>query len=223
MNLLVIEDEERVAAFLSRGLRAEGHSCEIAADGQTGLELALAGGFDVIILDRMLPRRDGMAVLQGIKAKRPLQRVLMLTALNDIEDRVLGLRSGADDYLGKPFDFDELLARVEVLGRRDSPGVASSLLERHGLSLDQDGRHVSRDGEPLELTQLEFDLLHLFMREPGKALSRERILARVWGSAEDPLTNVVDVYIRRLRKKIDVSGSSLIQTVRGVGYRFRVD
>ena len=223
MNLLIIEDEERVAAFLSRGLRAEGHSCEIAADGQTGLERAVAGGFDVIILDRMLPRRDGMAVLQGIKAKRPSQRVLMLTALNDTEDRVLGLRSGADDYLGKPFDFDELLARVEVLGRRDSPDVASGLLERHGLSLDQDGRHVSLDGEPLGLTQLEFDLLHLFMREPGRALSRERILSRVWGSAEDPLTNVVDVYIRRLRKKIDGTGPSLIQTVRGVGYRFRVD
>jgi len=223
MRLLIVEDEARVADFLVRGLQAEGHVCDVATDGDSGLGLALEGEYDMVILDRMLPGRDGMEVLGELKARRPQQRVLMLTALDAIEDRVSGLRRGADDYLGKPFDFEELLARIEAVGRRDSDTVGSKDIAAHGIVLDEEAREVTLDGEPVPLTRLEFDLLRLFMQKPGKALSRERILSRVWGSSEDPMTNVVDVYVRRLRRKFDRGGESLIETLRGVGYRFRGD
>jgi len=223
MRLLIVEDEARVADFLVRGLQAEGHVCDVATDGDSGLGLALEGEYDMVILDRMLPGRDGMEVLGELKARRPQQRVLMLTALDAIEDRVSGLRRGADDYLGKPFDFEELLARIEAVGRRDSDTAGSKDIAAHGIVLDEEAREVTLDGEPVPLTRLEFDLLRLFMQQPGKALSRERILSRVWGSSEDPMTNVVDVYVRRLRRKFDRGGESLIETLRGVGYRFRGD
>jgi len=223
MRLLIVEDEARVAGFLVRGLQAEGHVCDVATDGDSGLELALRGDYDMVILDRMLPGRDGMEVLGELKSRRPQQRVLMLTALDAIEDRVAGLRRGADDYLGKPFDFEELLARVEAVGRRDGDTASNASVAAHGIVLDEEAREVTLYGEPVTLTRLEFDLLRLFMQQPGKALSRERILSRVWGSSEDPMTNVVDVYVRRLRKKLAHSGESLIETLRGVGYRFRGD
>ncbi|MEL6302703.1 MAG: response regulator transcription factor [Pseudomonadota bacterium] len=221
MKLLIVEDERRVADFIVRGLNAEGHACDVAHDGAQGLALAIEGAYDVIILDRMLPGMDGMAVLSTLRSQRSEARVLMLTALDAIEERVAGLRGGADDYLGKPFDFEELLARIEALSRRDQKSVASHAITLHGIELDTDARVVAVDGAPLELTRLEFDLLRLFMQEPGKALSRERILSRVWGSSEDPMTNVVDVYVRRLRTKIDRDEDSLIETLRGVGYKFR--
>lgn len=221
MRILIIEDEHRVADFLVRGLRAEGHTCVVAVDGESGLRKAFSTRYDLVLLDRMLPGLDGMGVLDAIKARRPGLRVLMLTALDAIEDRVEGLRGGADDYLGKPFDFEELLARVEALGRRDRAVVETPQLEGHGLILDEERRQAWRDGEALDLTRLEFDLLRLFLQQSGKALSRERILSRVWGSSEDPMTNVVDVYVRRLRLKIDRDENSLIETLRGVGYRFR--
>ncbi len=221
MKILIVEDEQRLADFVARGLRAEGHVCEVANDGNTGLQLALHESYDLLLLDRMLPGRDGMAVLSEIKAKRPMLRVLMLTALDEIEDRVSGLRGGADDYLGKPFDFEELLARVEALGRRDQGQQPAAGLTLHGVRIDDDARQAWRAEEAIDLTRLEFDLLRLFMQQAGKVLSRERILSRVWGSVEDPQTNVVDVYVRRLRVKIDRGSESLIETVRGVGYRFR--
>lgn len=225
MRVLVIEDEERVAGFIVRGLQAEGYACDIAPDGLTGAQLALAEDYDVVLLDRRLPGMEGMDVLRTIKAKKPGLKVLMLTALDAIEDRVAGLRGGADDYLGKPFDFEELHARVEALTRRapgdDDEAEADGLLRLHGITLDEHGREVRRDDEPIELTRLEFDLLRLFMQQAGKVLSRERILSRVWGSSEDPQTNVVDVYVRRLRVKIDRGDDALIETVRGIGYRFR--
>ncbi|MEM9302553.1 MAG: response regulator transcription factor [Pseudomonadota bacterium] len=220
MKILIIEDEKRVADFLVRGLKAEGHGCVVAPDGETGLRLASDDRYDVVLLDRMLPGIDGMEVLQLLKRRMPDQRVLMLTALDAIDDRVAGLRGGADDYLGKPFDFDELLARLEALARRDGSGAAAPRLQAHGIALEEESRRTWLDDEPLELTRLEFDLLRLFMQQPGKALSRERILSRVWGSSEDPMTNVVDVYVRRLRSKIDRGRSSPIETLRGVGYRF---
>lgn len=225
MRLLIIEDEQRVADFLVRGLHAEGHSCEVAADGDIGLQFALNGDFDVVILDRLLPGRDGMAVLQALKAQRPESRVLLLTALDAVEERVAGLRGGADDYLGKPFDFEELLARVEALGRRGSGDRGTAFLSAGGVVLDTAARSVTVNGIPVELTRLEFDLLRLFLKELGRALSRERILSRVWSSSEDPMTNVVDVYVRRLRSKIDQGQEdrSLIETLRGIGYRFRAD
>lgn len=222
MNILIVEDEQRLADFLVRGLRAEGHVCEVAADGEAGLDRMLAGDYDLVVLDRMLPRRDGLSVLKSIKARRPALRVLMLTALDEIDDRVMGLRSGADDYLGKPFDFDELLARVEALGRRDgAPDSSSGLIELHGVRLDIEGRQAWCSGRVLTLTQIEFEVLRLFIQQAGKALSRERILSRVWGQTEDPLTNIVDVYVRRLRVKLGDESGELIETVRGVGYRFR--
>lgn len=223
MRLLIVEDERRVVDFLVRGLQAEGFVCDVATDGDSGLRLALTENYDVVILDRMLPGRDGMEVLEELKAQRPQMRVLMLTALDEIEDRVSGLRRGADDYLGKPFDFEELLARIEALGRRDSGMGRGALLAAHGLILDEEAREVTRDGERIQLTRLEFELLRFFLLHSGKALSRERILSRVWGSSEDPMTNVVDVYVRRLRKKIDRGDDSLIETLRSVGYRFRSD
>jgi len=221
MRVLVVEDEERVAGFIVRGLKAEGFACDIALDGPTGVRLALQGQYDVVLLDRRLPGMDGMEVLARIREGKPELKVLMLTALDAIEDRVAGLRGGADDYLGKPFDFEELHARIEALTRRAGPANDSDRLSLHGLVLDEGAREVFRDGEGVALTRLEFDLLRLFLRQPGKVLSRERILSRVWGSSEDPMTNVVDVYVRRLRMKIDRDDTSLIETVRGVGYRFR--
>lgn len=221
MNILIIEDERRLADFLARGLRAEGHVCELAEDGEKGLERAVGGDHDLVVLDRMLPQRDGLSVLKAIKARRPSLRVLMLTALDEIDDRVVGLRSGADDYLGKPFDFDELLARIEALGRRDGAPDSSGLIELHGIRLDSEARQAWCNGRGLTLTQIEFDVLRLFLQQAGKALSRERILSRVWGQTEDPMTNIVDVYVRRLRVKLGDEAGRLIETVRGVGYRFR--
>ncbi len=220
MNILIIEDEQRLADFLVRGLRAEGHVCEVAGDGEQGLKLALAGDHDLVLLDRMLPQRDGLSVLNAIKSRRPELRVLMLTALDEIDDRVLGLRSGADDYLGKPFDFEELLARIEALGRRETASKGDLSLALHGIRLDLEARQAWAGERALKLTQIEFDLLILFMRQAGKALSRERILSRVWGQTENPMTNIVDVYVRRLRVKLDDEAGALIETVRGVGYRF---
>ena len=230
MNIILIEDDPRIADFLQRGLKAEGLQVQRAATGPEGLALvqdtarqALAGHpTTVVILDLMLPGMNGLDICQSLRAQGVPFPILMLTALNAIEDRVAGLRMGADDYLCKPFEFEELLARLEALGRR-AQGMQTmrpSQLQVADIVLDRDSMRASRAGEALNLTARELALLELLMSAPGRLFSRERILSSVWGLNEDPLTNVVDVYIRRLRSKIDEGRASpLIHTMRGLGYR----
>ena len=230
MNILIVEDDRRVADFLERGLRAEGHRVQVARTGPEGLQMAtdlarapLPGdSAAVMLLDVMLPGMTGLEVCQTLRASGVALPILMLSALGTLEDRVSGLRLGADDYLVKPFAFEELLARIEALARRGRELAAPTPTVRQvaDLVLDLDTMRVTRAGQALDLTARELALLELLMSAPGRLYSRERILANVWGVHEDPLTNVVDVYIRRLRSKIDEGqGPSLIHTVRGLGYR----
>ena len=230
MNILIVEDDTRVADFLERGLRAEGYRVQVARNGTDGLikarDVAQQMRNDatpaVLVLDVMLPGMTGLEVCQTLRADGVQLPILMLSALGALEDRVAGLRLGADDYLAKPFAFEELLARIEALMRRsrDTTPAASPRLVVADLVLDRDTMRVTRADRPLTLTARELALLELLMSAPGRLFSRERILANVWGTNEDPLTNVVDVYIRRLRSKIDDgSEQPLIHTVRGLGYR----
>ncbi len=220
-QLLVVEDEERVADFLARGLRAEGYAVTVARTGPDGLELARSNGFAVVVLDLMLPGLSGQDVCLALRAAGDLTPILMLTALDAIEDRVGGLRLGADDYLTKPFAFDELLARIEALVRRNRgfPGGDGRTLSVGAVVFDRETLRVTRDNRSVDLTAKELSLLELLMSAPGKAFSRARILSNVWGYSEDPLTNVVDVYIRRLRKKLGDDDASFIVTLRGHGYK----
>ncbi len=230
MNILIVEDDDRIADFLCRGLRAEGHRVQRAADGPSGLALAqdaardaqAGGDTTVLVLDLMLPGLSGLEICQTLRTAQVALPILMLTAQGSLEDRVAGLRLGADDYLCKPFEFDELLARLEALARRgrEFRPRASQRLVVADLELDRERMQASRGGRPLQLTARELALLELLMSAPGRMFSRERILANVWGTNEDPLTNIVDVYIRRLRARIDIDGlPPLIHTARGLGYR----
>jgi DNA-binding response OmpR family regulator len=230
MNIILIEDDPRIADFLQRGLRAEGLQVQRAATGPEGLALVLETARQnhadtsatVVVLDLMLPGMNGMEICQTLRAQGILFPVLMLTALNTLEERVAGLRMGADDYMCKPFEFEELLARLEALARRGQgmPSARLSHLQVADVLLDREAMRASRAGETLNLTARELALLELLMSAPGRLFSRERILSSVWGLNEDPLTNVVDVYIRRLRSKIDEGRPiPLIQTMRGLGYR----
>lgn len=230
MKLIVAEDDARIASFLERGLRAEGYHVQVARTGAEALGAAQdawtageAGSEDaVLLLDLMLPGLSGLEVCQALRAAGVTLPILMLTALGSLEDRVTGLRTGADDYLVKPFEFDELLARIEALarrGRRLKPARSQQLV-LDDLVFDRAQMRASRGGQALSLTARELALLELLMSAPGRLFSRERILATVWGTHEDPLTNVVDVFIRRLRSKIDDGHPRpLIHTVRGMGYR----
>lgn len=230
MIVLLVEDDPRIADFLQRGLRAEGMQVQVARNGRDGLALATDAWRDhrdrspptIVILDLMLPDIGGQEVCQTLRAAQVHLPILMLTALSTVEDRVAGLRLGADDYLCKPFDFDELLARIEALGRRGRTvqEATPQILKVDDLELDRTAMKVSRAGRAIALTARELALLELLMSAPGRLFSRERILTNVWGVNEDPLTNVVDVYIGRLRAKIDADNSSpLIHTQRGLGYR----
>ena len=230
MNILIVEDDARVAAFLERGLRAEGYRVQVTRNGTEGLakarEVAQQMHNDatpaLLVLDVMLPDMTGLEVCQTLRAGGVQLPILMLSALGAWEDRVAGLRLGADDYLAKPFAFEELLARIEALLRRsrDTAPAVSSRLVVADLVLDRDTLRVTRAELQLTLTARELALLELLMSAPGRLFSRERILSNVWGPNEDPLTNVVDVYIRRLRSKIDDGNAQpLIHTVRGLGYR----
>lgn len=226
MEVLLIEDEQRVADFICKGLRVEGLFCEHASEGRTGLRLAKQKSFDVIILDRMLPDTDGIHVLRQLRQTGVETPVLFLTALDDIEDKVSGLRAGGDDYLTKPFDFDELLARLEALARRRSVSAQADtpVINLGDITINEVHRTVQRDNQLIKMTALEYDLLLYLARSGGKVLSRERILNTVWQLQSDPMTNVVDVYINRLRKKIDPPDTeSFIETLRGVGYKLRVE
>ena len=221
MNILLVEDDARVADFLRRGLRADGHVVMHVADGAHGLEAAREGQFAVIILDNMLPGLPGMEVCRQLRADGNKVPVLMLSALNHLDDRISGLRMGADDYLTKPFSFDELLARVDALARRVRDFTEMPpLLTVGDITFDREGLCARRGEEAIDLTARELAILELLMNAPGKIISRSRLLANVWGYDMDPLTNVLDVYIGRLRKKIEAAGSRMrIETVRGFGYR----
>jgi DNA-binding response OmpR family regulator len=233
MMILVVEDDLRVANFLERGLRAEGHQVQMARTGPEGLEAARqlwqtvrsGGDAAVVLLDLMLPGASGLEICQTLRAEACALPILMLTAMDTPGERVTGLRAGADDYLGKPFAFEELLARIDALARRsrDFRPQAPRRLQVADLVLDRETMRVTRGGQPISLTARELALLELLMSAPGRLFSRERILANVWGTHEDPLTNVVDVYISRLRSKIDgAGGEPLIHTSRGLGYRLDV-
>lgn len=221
MTILLVEDDERIVEFLHRGLTAEGYQVQVATDGTEGESAARSGDYQLVVLDLMLPGKDGREVCKDLRAEGYRTPILMLTAVDSTEDIVRGLRFGADDYLTKPFAFDELLARVEALMRR---GGRSEIAPRHlrtaDLTFDRDALVVTRAGRTIELTSMEYALLEFLMVEAGKVVSRARILETVWGTTSDPLTNVVDVYIRRLRAKIDEDFSpALIKTIRGRGYR----
>ncbi len=224
MKVLLIEDDIRIAEFLGRGLTAEGHTIDIQTDGKSGFNAASKGAWDVIILDVMLPALDGREVCRSLRLDNNRTPILMLTALDSTDDIVRGLRLGADDYMTKSFAFDELLARLESLERRADAGEMrqdKGIMQVAELTFDRDAFIVKRAGETVELTSLEYALLEFMMVETDKVLSRARILQNVWGVSQDPLTNVVDVYIRRLRAKIDDGAETkLINTVRGRGYCF---
>jgi DNA-binding response OmpR family regulator len=219
VKILVIEDDRRIASFLERGLTAEGYHVAVESDGRDGLERARADAFDLIIVDRTLPYVDGLEICRILRAEKHPAMLMMLTARATLEDKIEGLRGGADDYLAKPFAFDELLARIFALGRRRETASQETILTAGPLKLDPASHQVSRDGTPVTLTPREFDLLRYLMKNAGRVVSRERLLNSVWQLGYDPGTKIVDVYVRYLRAKIDVGGTeSLIQTVRGVGY-----
>lgn len=217
MRLLVVEDEKRIADFLCRGLQGAGYAVDAAGNGATALELIQAADYDLVILDLMLPDMDGLRVLEKIRNRKAGPPVLILSARSGVDDRVTGLEQGADDYLVKPFAFVELLARVRALLRRGQP--APEKLQVGDLTLDCIRRKVNRAGEPIDLAPKEFGILEYMMRNKGRPLSRTMIVEHVWDEEYDGLTNIVDVYIRHLRSKIDDRFPvKLIQTVRGIGY-----
>jgi DNA-binding response OmpR family regulator len=221
MHILVVEDEKRLAALLRRVLMEERHVVDVTYDGASGLGMVLGGSYDLVVLDLMLPEMDGMTVCREMRREKIEAPVLMLTARGAVEDRVAGLKTGADDYLVKPFAMEEFLARVDALLRRRNRQLDSSSQLRVGdLSLDLLRHEANRNGRPIELTAKEFALLEYLMRHPGQVLTRTQILDHVWGYDLDTLSNVVDIYIHYLRDKIDRgSEQPLIKTVRGVGYR----
>jgi len=223
MRVLVIEDEPKMAALVARGLREEGHAADVASRGEDGLWMANSAAYDAIVLDVMLPGLDGFATCRRLREQGTWAPVLMLTARDAVTDRVAGLDAGADDYLVKPFSFSELLARLRALVRR-APGERPTQLEAGDLRLDPAARRVWRGETELELSAKEFALLELMLRRRGHALSRSQILEGAWDLGFESRSNLVDVYVRYLRDKIDRPfGRESIETVRGVGYRLRAD
>ena len=220
MHILVIEDDPATADYIARGLAQEGHVAEVANNGTDGLVRAVSGVFDVIVTDRMLPGPDGLSILRALRAASIKTPVLMLTALGDVERRVEGLDAGADDYLAKPFAFSELHARIRALARRPAPSAAAQTeLTVGDLRMNLLRRAVMRGARAIELLPTEWRLLEYLMRHPGELVTRTMLLERVWDCAFDPTTNVVDVHVSRLRRKLEHSGEPpLIRTVRGAGY-----
>lgn len=219
MKILIIEDDEKVGSFLYRGLKAEGYLTLLQNSGAGIFDIVSQFEPDVIVLDRMLPQTDGLSLCQQLRSQKVNSRILILSALSEVDERIKGLRAGADDYLGKPFHFEELLARIETLGKRSVSAAPVRQLQVADLHLDLDSMMVQRAGTKLTLTAKELGILELLMNNSGKVYSRERILTNVWGMNEDPLTNIVDVYMARLRKKIDDPFEiKLLHTRRGLGY-----
>jgi len=222
MRVLVIEDDRETAQFLQKALKESGHATDIAEDGETGLSLAQEGNYDVLIVDRMLPRLDGLSVIKELRAKDMRTSVLILSALGDVDDRVKGLRAGGDDYLTKPYAYSELLARVEALARRPVPVEQETRYIVGGLVLDRLSHRVTRDGEPIQLQPREYRLLEYLMKHAGQVVTRTMLLEHVWDYHFDPQTNVIDVHVSRLRAKIDKNFEKpLLHTVRGAGYTIR--
>lgn len=221
-HILIIEDEERVASFVAQGLEEEGYRVTWSADGERGLEAALQEDVDLILLDIRLPFLGGVELARQLRLHRPFVPILMLTALDTVDDRVTGLRAGADDYLGKPFEFDELLARIEALLRRQRATRPSLTALDGALAVDPVARAMTWKGKELELTRLEYRLLSYFIARQDDVLSRDELLERVWESPGDRESNVVDVYVRYVRKKLEEAGvPPVLESVRGMGYRFR--
>lgn len=220
MKIFLIEDDRQVSAFIEKGFVEAGHSIRVEANGRIGLQMLLSESYDVIILDRMLPDLDGIKIIQALKEAGNVAPIIILSALGDVDDRVIGLKSGSDDYLVKPFAFAELLARVEVLGRRSLlPKDNASKLKAGQLELDLITRHVSREGCTIELQAREFKLLEYMLRHKNQIITRTMLLENVWDYHFDPQTNVIDVHISRLRNKVDKDfKTQMIRTVRGSGY-----
>jgi len=219
-RILIVEDEARIASFLAKGLSADGFTTSSAADGRAGLDLALSGEFDLVILDIGLPGMDGYEVLDQMRASGSRLPVIVLTARDSVTDTVSALEGGADDYMPKPFRFAELLARVRLrLRQAEQSPARDDVVEAGGIRLDLRTRRATRGGKDVELSAREFRLAEIFMLNPGQVLSREQLLSHVWGYDFDPGSNVVDVYVGYLRRKL---GPESIKTVRGMGYRFVV-
>jgi DNA-binding response OmpR family regulator len=217
-RILVIEDEPRIASFIEKGLRSEGYTPTVVGDGITGFDYAVSGEFDLAVLDIGLPGMDGFALLDRLRASGSSMPVIVLTARDSGTDTVRGLEGGADDYMPKPFRFAELMARIRLRlrTRSDSPADHETVLEHGAVLLDLHTRQVSVNGKVTDLSAREFALAEMFLRHPGQVLSREQLLSHVWGYEYDPGSNIVDVYVGYLRKKL---GAGLITTVRGMGYR----
>jgi DNA-binding response OmpR family regulator len=215
-RILIVEDEERIASFVTKGLRASGFTTTAVADGETGYAYALTGGFDLVVLDIGLPGRDGFTVLRELREARVTTPVIVLTARDSVRDTVAGLEGGADDWMTKPFRFEELLARVRLRLRTAARAPEVTVLRSGPIGLDLRTRRARAGDRTVDLTSREFVLLELFLRHPGQVLSREQILSHVWGYDFDPGSNIVDVYVRALRKKL---GARAVETVRGMGYR----
>ncbi len=224
MRILVIEDDRETANYLAKALREAGHVAGQAHDGERGLEMAQEGEYDALVVDRMLPKRDGLSLIADLRGAGNRVPVLILSALGQVDDRVTGLRAGGDDYLSKPYAFSELLARVEVLARRSVPQEAETQYCVADLELDRLSRKVRRGGEPIPLQPREFRLLEYLMKNAGKVVTRTMLLEKVWDYHFDPQTNVIDVHMSRLRAKIDKGfAMPLLHTVRGSGYVMRED
>ena len=221
MRILVIEDDKDVSAYISKGMREAGHTIDTADNGKDGLFLATTEDYDVMIVDRMLPEVDGLTIIKTIRGAGNTTPALILSALGEVDDRVKGLRSGGDDYMVKPFAFAELLARIEVLSRRQDNGTdgENTVLSAGDLDLNLLSRKVTREGKEIDLQSREFQLLEYMLRHKGQVVTRTMLLEHVWDYHFDPQTNVIDVHISRLRSKIDKGfDSKIIRTVRGAGY-----
>ena len=222
MRTLVIEDDIEAALFLQKALKESGHTVDLAHDGDDGLAIARDGGYDVLIIDRMLPKQDGLSLVKTLRAEGDRTPVLFLSALGAVDDRVKGLKAGGDDYLTKPYAFTELLARIEALVRRSEPQETQTRYQVGDLVIDRLAHRVTRAGEPIVLQPREYRLLEYMMRNAGQVVTRTMLLENVWDYHFDPQTNVIDVHVSRLRSKIDKGFERpLLHTVRGAGYMLR--
>jgi two-component system, OmpR family, response regulator len=221
MKVLIVEDDPETADFIAGRLQSQGHEPRIATNGREGFEIGAAEPFDVIVLDRMLPGLDGLSVVALLRSEGVSTPILFLTNLSGVDDRVEGLAAGGDDYLVKPFAFEELLARLHAMARRPTLGGSQTLLSAGDLEINLVARTVRRAGETIELQPREFRLLEVLLRSEGKLVTRKMLLEQVWGFHFDPRTNIVETHISRLRTKIDKGRAALIQTVRGAGYTLR--
>ena len=222
MKILVIEDDREAADYLEKALGEAGHTAHVAGDGETGFTLAADGDYDVLVVARMLPRRDGLSVIAGLRARGNRTPVLILSALGEVDDRVTGLRAGGDDYLTKPYAFTELLARIEVLNRRTGAKDVETVYRAGDLELDRLSHSVKRAGREIVLQPREFRLLEYLMRHAGQVVTRTMLLENVWDYHFDPQTNVIDVHVSRLRSKIEKGfDTPVLHTVRGAGYMLK--